>query len=160
MYVLEALDRVGEQTGGKYGYCVICREPADFHCKDTRVSLCGPACKTKHLELANKYNNEYARASSLLDEIIEMLEETLTFLDREPQALKARMAVVEILNTVLKKPYLFMLVEPRVAAVLKKYIPSLLNKLFAFKDNYEIELAFSLMCSLVKYWKSVFLTEI
>ena len=132
MYVSEVVDQVAKD-GGKYGHCVICRAPADFHCKDTKASLCGPACKVKHLELAGKYNHEYSRACLLLKEIRAMLEETLAFVNREPQALKARMAVVEILNTVLKKPYLFMLVEPQMGAVLKRYMPSLVSKLLAIK---------------------------
>lgn len=65
MYVSEIVDKV-VKDGGKYGHCVICRQPADFHCKDTRASLCGPTCKVKHLELSSKYDQEYARCQTLL----------------------------------------------------------------------------------------------
>jgi hypothetical protein len=56
MYVSEIIDKVA-QDGGKYGHCVICRNKADYHCKDTKASLCGPDCKTKHLDISTKYNN-------------------------------------------------------------------------------------------------------
>ena len=51
--------------GGKYGLCVVCREPADYFCKITRASLCGADCKKRHLELAEKQYRGYYQAVNL-----------------------------------------------------------------------------------------------
>lgn len=32
----------------KFGWCIICRNPAPFFCKDTRVPICSVDCKKKH----------------------------------------------------------------------------------------------------------------
>jgi hypothetical protein len=44
--------------------------------------------------------------------------------------------------------------------MLHKYLPNIIRGLLALKDNYHIELAFSLMCSIIKYFKNIFLNEI
>jgi hypothetical protein len=38
--------------GGKYGFCVMCGEPAEHFCKITKASLCGIECKKSHIDLA------------------------------------------------------------------------------------------------------------
>lgn len=53
------------RVGGKYGLCVICREPADYYCKITKASLCGAECKKRHLELAEKQYKLYYQATQL-----------------------------------------------------------------------------------------------
>lgn len=53
-----------------------------------------------------------------------------------------------------------MLVEHRLIEVLKRYLSKLVSKLLSFKDNYYTELAFSIMCSVIKFWKSAFLDDI
>jgi hypothetical protein len=40
--------------GGKYGFCVMCGEPAEHFCKITKASLCGIECKKTHIELAER----------------------------------------------------------------------------------------------------------
>ena len=45
--------------GGKYGYCVICGEPAEHFCKVTKVSLCGIQCKRVHLEMSDSFYKQY-----------------------------------------------------------------------------------------------------
>lgn len=39
---------------GKFGLCFMCRAPAHFYCKDTKVSVCSPECKKTHLEELTK----------------------------------------------------------------------------------------------------------
>lgn len=36
------------RTAGLFGWCFICREPADYYCKDTRVPVCSIDCKLRH----------------------------------------------------------------------------------------------------------------
>ena len=57
-YVDEIVSRVAEE-GGKYGFCVICSQPADHYCKVTKASLCGFDCKKKHLEIAEKQYKDF-----------------------------------------------------------------------------------------------------
>jgi len=48
----------GEAAPGKFGWCVVCRAPANHYCVDTRDSVCGHACKYRNLErlsLVEKY---------------------------------------------------------------------------------------------------------
>ena len=47
-YLDEIVSKVAEE-GGKYGFCVVCSQPADHYCKITKASLCGLDCKKKHL---------------------------------------------------------------------------------------------------------------
>lgn len=47
---------------GKHGCCFLCKQPADYYCKDTRVPVCGVDCKKAHLELlarSNALNGHY-----------------------------------------------------------------------------------------------------
>lgn len=39
---------------GKFGLCFMCRAPADYYCKDTRVPVCSGDCKKNHLEEEGK----------------------------------------------------------------------------------------------------------
>lgn len=52
------------------------------------------------------------------------------------------------------------MVKTEIVNILKKYMPNIIGKLLSLKENYYTELAFSLMCSLVKYFKSSFINEI
>ncbi|CAD8099384.1 unnamed protein product [Paramecium sonneborni] len=38
-------------TSGKFGWCILCRQPAPYFCKDTRVPVCSVPCKKKHFEM-------------------------------------------------------------------------------------------------------------
>lgn len=51
----EVEERCGEGRGdrGKKGWCFLCHQPADYYCKDTKVSVCGVNCKKAHLEMLN-----------------------------------------------------------------------------------------------------------
>eukprot|EP00434_Breviolum_minutum_P017330 symbB.v1.2.015297.t1/scaffold1134.1/size135964/9 len=55
---------------GKFGWCVVCRAPANHYCVDTRDPVCGHACKYRNLErlsLVEKYygkRDEVANISS------------------------------------------------------------------------------------------------
>jgi hypothetical protein len=45
-------EQLGEgQPGGKKGFCFLCRKPADYYCKDTKVPVCSVGCKKAHLEM-------------------------------------------------------------------------------------------------------------
>lgn len=35
---------------GEFGWCVVCRKPADRYCRDLRVPVCNHDCKIKHLQ--------------------------------------------------------------------------------------------------------------
>jgi hypothetical protein len=72
MYVDEIIDKV-IKDGGKYGFCVVCRNKADFYCKDTKASLCGADCKLKHLNIAKKYHEDELKANYIYGEIISSL---------------------------------------------------------------------------------------
>jgi len=39
-------------TAGIFGWCFVCRNPANLFCKDTKVPVCSLECKFKHLEQA------------------------------------------------------------------------------------------------------------
>lgn len=43
-------------ANGKFGWCVGCREAANYYCKILRVSVCSFACKTKYLSDSRKYH--------------------------------------------------------------------------------------------------------
>jgi hypothetical protein len=54
----EMIGQVEEELGeggsrGKKGCCFLCRKPADYYCKDTKVSVCSVSCKKQHLEMLN-----------------------------------------------------------------------------------------------------------
>lgn len=36
-----------------FGWCIICRLPAVYYCKDFKVSVCSLSCKRKHTELVD-----------------------------------------------------------------------------------------------------------
>lgn len=36
------------EINGKFGWCVRCRKPADYYCKQTRVPVCSFECKNRH----------------------------------------------------------------------------------------------------------------
>ena len=46
-------NEVGEPAG-IFGWCFVCRGPADVYCKDTKVPLCSVDCKHVHLEELGK----------------------------------------------------------------------------------------------------------
>ena len=52
-YLEEVVAKVAGE-GGKHGCCVMCGQPADYYCKNTKAALCGLDCKQKHLEIASK----------------------------------------------------------------------------------------------------------
>ena len=37
-----------------FGWCFVCRKPADKYCKDTTIPLCSVDCKDKHIEELSK----------------------------------------------------------------------------------------------------------
>jgi hypothetical protein len=121
------------QDGGKYGHCVICKEKAEYHCKDTKASLCGHECKNKHLEMAAKFQEDMLQGRVLEEEVGRCLEETLGFVGRELAEIKSKSIILEIFNTILRKPYLFFLVKPSISTSLKKYLPNIISKLLCLK---------------------------
>lgn len=38
-----------ERVQSKYGFCLMCKKPADYYCKDTGVPVCGSDCKKSHI---------------------------------------------------------------------------------------------------------------
>ena len=45
------LEEVNEnnEKNGKFGWCIICRQKANYYCKNYRVPVCGYRCKQKNL---------------------------------------------------------------------------------------------------------------
>lgn len=43
-------------SGGLFGWCYICRETADFYCKETRLPVCGKKCKENLLRFLSRLN--------------------------------------------------------------------------------------------------------
>lgn len=39
-----------KNPAGYFGWCFVCRGPADLYCKDTRIPICSIECKLKHLD--------------------------------------------------------------------------------------------------------------
>ena len=44
---------------GYFGWCFMCRDSADFYCKDTRIPVCSLECKTRHLDELGKILNSF-----------------------------------------------------------------------------------------------------
>ncbi|CAJ1345350.1 unnamed protein product [Effrenium voratum] len=51
----------GEVAPGKFGWCVVCRAPANHYCVDTRDTVCGHACKYRNLERLSLVEKHYGR---------------------------------------------------------------------------------------------------
>jgi hypothetical protein len=53
------LDLTGErgQAAGTFGWCFLCRKPADFYCKDSRLPLCGHDCKLPLAQYIQRVDN-------------------------------------------------------------------------------------------------------
>lgn len=67
-YVKEIVAKV-VGDGGKYGFCVVCQQPAEYFCKVTKASLCGLECKKKHLEVAEKQYKNYNESLAIFKSI-------------------------------------------------------------------------------------------
>lgn len=39
-----------EVINGTFGWCILCRESAEFYCKENRVPICSFICKRKYVE--------------------------------------------------------------------------------------------------------------
>lgn len=55
-YQVEVPVQVKNEQGhlnGRFGWCLVCRKPADYYCKDTRVPVCSSDCKLRYLEVDN-----------------------------------------------------------------------------------------------------------
>ena len=76
-----------EKTGGRYGNCVICCQPADHYCKITKASLCGIDCKKKHIEMAERQYKNYFQAVNLWEGIVNSFTEFLKFLENQESPL-------------------------------------------------------------------------
>ena len=62
MYLEEVVCKVSG-VGGRYGLCVVCKNSSDHFCKETRATVCSPACKQKHLEMADETDGNLIRAN-------------------------------------------------------------------------------------------------
>lgn len=54
---VQIMNETGE-TSGRFGWCVECRKPAEFYCKDSKDPICSEKCKKQHgqcISAANAY---------------------------------------------------------------------------------------------------------
>ena len=67
------------QARGKKGWCFLCRNPADYYCKDTKVPVCSATCKKKHLEmLKDSPSLNYQHSQQFRGEIEQLLLQNIS----------------------------------------------------------------------------------
>ena len=153
-YVEEIVSKVAGE-GGKYGCCVVCAQPAEYYCKNTKAAVCGLDCKKKHLEIAEKQYKSHYQAVLLAEAIQENLSLFCDHLAEWDSPF-----LLSIFLSVIESPYLFMLVCSDFKALLKKHLPKIMDKAYQSKHEQTFETLYFILPSLIKWWAPESLTEV
>ena len=107
MYLEELVGKASGE-GGKHGLCVVCKGESNTYCKDTKASVCSPACKEQHLNKVIDVEGAKIQSEYIFESIIDSLNELFEYIKSQPKSI---LIMIELIEVILSRPYLFMVVK-------------------------------------------------
>ncbi|KAL4432129.1 hypothetical protein ABPG74_014383 [Tetrahymena malaccensis] len=111
-----SVENENNQVSGKYGWCFICRKTANFYCRETRVAICCPECKQKHVKeiediFQMQSNRIQIKKNQYLEDGIELFKILCNLSKRDganlnsqmnPQSLRSKIISLEMLKVIIE----------------------------------------------------------
>lgn len=121
-------------SAGIFGWCQMCRESANYYCKEKRSSICSVECKLKLVDQEEAYKKYLGQAQQLesvekaFHEDYPSIFENLTKKCFDKEFDKEKLLFLELLYSVLKRPMKNLKRDPRFILFVKNNIfPNLMK---------------------------------
>lgn len=153
------------QKNGFFGWCFVCRSPANFYCKETRVPICGASCKLKHLaeiERCGKFSQEQEQNRRYLEFLVEdaciLVRKLEKYSNMDPRKKwrrdhRTHILILEILLEAFDSPGYYIRSKPELIASVKSSIFPALIRLCFSSDKETCRLSLSVFIILVKWFR-------
>jgi Sec7-like guanine-nucleotide exchange factor len=151
---------------GKFGWCVVCRNPADLYCKDTRDPICSLDCKLLHIrnvEAADRSLNVEGISESLNDACVifrSICKLSIKDISNPVYTLKSKILSLELILSVLDNPGPVFSARREFLSIIRSTLCESLLKNSVNGDRTLFALSLSVFIALVNNYKSSLKSEI
>ncbi|KAM3147892.1 hypothetical protein pb186bvf_000220 [Paramecium bursaria] len=143
-----------EVINGTFGWCILCRESAEFYCKENRVPICSFICKRKYVEFLEQTERKYDGAKTQYEQSLQsalQLFDSLCklLIQKSNLGSKNQMILLELILYILENPDLTLTDNPQFLRIIKDTLCGQLLKFCLETDKSQVNLSFRIFQQLV-----------